>query len=141
MCLENKKPYLSICIENRWKAINHVNLFSATCKGMTSLLDIMVYLYCTGYSFSECIFFYQQAKNCKEILPNSIDMQNFDAIFLILLIKNISWNQMTCMYIEIKHVRPYMDFLIDGQISSFCPGQHEAALLTLIMSHKLTQSL
>jgi hypothetical protein len=24
-----------------------------------------------------------------------------------------------------------MDILIDGQISSFCPGQHEAALLTL----------
>ena len=34
-----------------------------------------------------------------------------------------------------------MDFLIDGQISSFCPGQHEAALLTLVISHKLTQSL
>ena len=38
-------------------------------------------------------------------------------------------------------VRLGMDFLIDGQISSFCPGQHEAALLTLIISHKLTQSL
>ena len=34
-----------------------------------------------------------------------------------------------------------MDFLIDGQISSFCLRQHEAALLTLIISHKLTQSL
>ena len=30
-----------------------------------------------------------------------------------------------------------MDFLIDGQISSFCLRQHEAALLTLIISHKL----
>ena len=29
----------------------------------------------------------------------------------------------------------------DGQISSFCPGQHEADLLTLIISHKLNQSL
>ena len=34
-----------------------------------------------------------------------------------------------------------MDFLIDGQISSFCHGQDEAAFLTLIISHKLTQSL
>jgi hypothetical protein len=34
-----------------------------------------------------------------------------------------------------------MDFLIDGQISSFCPDQHEGELLTLIMLHKLTQSL
>jgi hypothetical protein len=31
-----------------------------------------------------------------------------------------------------------MDFLIDGQISSFCPDQLEAMLLTLIMLHKLT---
>ena len=33
-----------------------------------------------------------------------------------------------------------MDFLIDGQISSFCPDKHEAKLLTLIhrtfFSHK-----
>ena len=34
-----------------------------------------------------------------------------------------------------------MDFLIDGQISSFCRDQLEAMLLTLIMLHKLTQSL
>ena len=34
-----------------------------------------------------------------------------------------------------------MDFLKDGQISSFCPDQHEGELLTLIMLHKLTQSL
>ena len=34
-----------------------------------------------------------------------------------------------------------MDFLIDGQISSFCPGHHEGWLLTLIMQRKLTQSL
>jgi hypothetical protein len=34
-----------------------------------------------------------------------------------------------------------MDFLIDGQISSFCPDHTEAMLLTLIMLHKLTQSL
>ena len=34
-----------------------------------------------------------------------------------------------------------IDFLVDGQISSFCPNQHEAKLLTLIMLHKLTQSL
>ena len=39
------------------------------------------------------------------------------------------------------HVRYTMDFLIDGQISSFCPGQHEAALLNLIISNKLTQSV
>ena len=38
-------------------------------------------------------------------------------------------------------VRSAMDFLIDGQISSFCPDQPEAMLLTLIMLHKLTQSL
>ena len=31
-----------------------------------------------------------------------------------------------------------MDFFIDGQI---CARQHEAALLTLIISHKLTPSL
>ena len=30
-----------------------------------------------------------------------------------------------------------MDFLIDGQISSFCPGQHETALLTL---YNITQT-
>ena len=34
-----------------------------------------------------------------------------------------------------------MDFLIDGQISSFCPDQHEGKLLTIIMLDKLTQSL
>ena len=34
-----------------------------------------------------------------------------------------------------------MDFLIDGQISSFCPDQHEGGILTLITLHKLTQSL
>jgi hypothetical protein len=34
-----------------------------------------------------------------------------------------------------------IDFLIDGQISSFCPDKHEAKLLTLIMLHKLTQTL
>ena len=34
-----------------------------------------------------------------------------------------------------------MDFLIDGQISLFCPDQHEGELLTLIMLHRLTQSL
>ena len=34
-----------------------------------------------------------------------------------------------------------IDFLIDGQISLFCPDQHEAKFLTLIMLHKLTQSL
>ena len=34
-----------------------------------------------------------------------------------------------------------MDFLIHGQISSFCPDQHGGKLLTLIMLHKLTQSL
>ena len=34
-----------------------------------------------------------------------------------------------------------MDFLIDGQISSFYPDQPEGKLLTLIMLHKLTQSL
>ena len=34
-----------------------------------------------------------------------------------------------------------MDFLIDGQISSFCPDQLEAMLLTLIMLHKITESL
>ena len=34
-----------------------------------------------------------------------------------------------------------MDFLIDGQISSFCPGHHGGWLLTLIMQGKLTQSL
>ena len=34
-----------------------------------------------------------------------------------------------------------MDFLIDGQISSFCPGHHGGKILTLIMLHKLTQSL
>ena len=33
-----------------------------------------------------------------------------------------------------------MDFLIDGQVSSFCPNHTEAMLLTLIMQHKLTQS-
>jgi hypothetical protein len=33
-----------------------------------------------------------------------------------------------------------MDFLIDGQISSFCPDQLEAMFLTLIMLHKLAQS-
>ena len=38
-------------------------------------------------------------------------------------------------------VRLFMDFLIDEQISSFCPGQHGGKLLTLIMLHKLTQSL
>ena len=32
-------------------------------------------------------------------------------------------------------------FLIDGQISSYCPDQHGSELLTLIMLHKLTQSL
>ena len=35
----------------------------------------------------------------------------------------------------------FMDFLIDGQISSFCTGHHGGWLLTLIMLHKLTQSL
>ena len=35
----------------------------------------------------------------------------------------------------------HMDFLIDGQISSFCPGHHGGWLLTLIMQRKLTQSL
>ena len=34
-----------------------------------------------------------------------------------------------------------IDFLIDGQISSFCPDQHKVKLLTRIMLHKLTQSL
>jgi len=34
-----------------------------------------------------------------------------------------------------------IDFLIDGQISSFCPDQPGGWLLTLIMLHKLTQSL
>ena len=34
-----------------------------------------------------------------------------------------------------------MDFLIDGQISSFCPGHHGGKLLTLTMLHKITQSL
>ena len=34
-----------------------------------------------------------------------------------------------------------MDFLIDGQISSYCPNQHEGELLTLIMNgSKFTQS-
>ena len=36
-----------------------------------------------------------------------------------------------------------IDVLIDGQISSFCPDQSglRLKLLTLIMLHKLTQSL
>ena len=34
-----------------------------------------------------------------------------------------------------------MDFLIDGQISSFCPDQHGSKPLTLIILHKLTQFL
>ena len=34
-----------------------------------------------------------------------------------------------------------MDFLIYGQISSFCPDQPKGKLLTLIILHKLTQSL
>ena len=34
-----------------------------------------------------------------------------------------------------------MEFLIDGQISSFCPDQPEGQLLNLILLHKLTQSL
>ena len=39
------------------------------------------------------------------------------------------------------HIDLVMDFLIDGQISSFCPDQLEVMFLTLIMLHKLTQSL
>ena len=34
-----------------------------------------------------------------------------------------------------------MDFLKDGQISSFCLDQPEGKLLTSIMLHKFTQSL
>ena len=32
----------------------------------------------------------------------------------------------------VQHIHYIMDFLIDGQISSFCPGHHEGKLLTLI---------
>ena len=35
----------------------------------------------------------------------------------------------------------FMDFLIDGKISSFFPDQHGGKLLTLIILYKLTQSL
>ena len=34
-----------------------------------------------------------------------------------------------------------MDFLIDKQISSLCPDQSEADVESLVMLHKLTQSL
>ena len=40
-----------------------------------------------------------------------------------------------------KNVYLPMDFLIDEQISSICPGHHGGKLLTLIMLHKITQSL
>ena len=40
-----------------------------------------------------------------------------------------------------KRTRYYLLTFTIGKISSFCPGQHQAAFLTLIISHKLTQSL
>ena len=44
-------------------------------------------------------------------------------------------------YLRIKLVGICMDFLIDGQINSFCPDHTESMLLILIMQHKLTQYL
>jgi hypothetical protein len=41
----------------------------------------------------------------------------------------------------LQMVKLIMDFLIDGQISSFCPDQLEAMLLTLTMQNKIPQSL
>ena len=43
------------------------------------------------------------------------------------------WLKETCGHGISCHTNVSMDFLIDGQISSFCPDQPEAVLLTLIM--------
>jgi hypothetical protein len=42
-----------------------------------------------------------------------------------------------------KYIKVHLliDFLIDGHIFSFCPDPPEAVLSTLIVLHKLTQSL
>jgi hypothetical protein len=59
---------------------------------------------------------------------------------LLKILKFIS-SEKTTKFCEVSPVDLFMDFLIDGQISSFCPDQLEAMLLTLIMLGKLTQSL
>ena len=50
-------------------------------------------------------------------------------------------NELTVVIVRVILIGIIMDFLIDGQISSFCPGHHGGWLLTLIMQRKLTQSL
>ena len=48
------------------------------------------------------------------------------------------WVQLDLLSMSVSQT---MDFLVDGQVSTFCPDQHVAMVLTLIASHKLTQSL
>mgnify|MGYP006975729378 CR=1 FL=1 len=47
----------------------------------------------------------------------------------------------TVINVKDPAVSLFMDLLIDGQISSFCPNQHGGKLLTVVMLHKVTQSL
>ena len=65
----------------------------------------------------------------------------YKKVFSSPIVMLIYWKKILHFRTEAACPALYMDFLIDGQISSFCPDQHEGKILTLIMLHKLTQSL